>query len=179
MARKRFVWGVWREVLESGVAGQPCPVPSEAEKELIGEQERLAGMEFQPLVLKGGEKCPCCGARLEFVENRRCAKCKNEFYVEASALPREAATAPAWTEPPVEPPPPGTRIYKVITQRDEFFASKFNPEGLERLLNQHAREGWRVVSMTATDVGSFLGSFWGKGGGAARQELVVLLERDA
>jgi len=31
--------------------------------------------------------------------------------------------------------------------------------------------------MTATDVGSFLGSFWNKGGGAARQELVVLLAR--
>jgi len=29
--------------------------------------------------------------------------------------------------------------------------------------------------MVATDVGSLLGSFWGKGGGSSRQELVVLL----
>lgn len=72
---------------------------------------------------------------------------------------------------------PGARVYKVVTQRDEFFQSKFNPEALEQLLNQHARDGWRVVSMTATDVGSFMGTFWGKGGGAGRQELVVLLER--
>jgi hypothetical protein len=35
----------------------------------------------------------------------------------------------------------------------------------------------RVVSMTATDVSSFWGSFWSKGGGAARQELVILFEK--
>lgn len=67
--------------------------------------------------------------------------------------------------------------YKVVTQRDEFFESKFDPQRLEMLLNNYADEGWRVVSMTATDVGSFWGSLWPKGGGAARQELVVLLER--
>lgn len=92
-------------------------------------------------------------------------------------LPKGGVTVPDAPDP--KAPPTGTRVYKVITQRDAFFASKFNPEALEQLLNEHAREGWRVVSMTATDVGSFFGSFWGKGGGAARQELVVLLERDA
>lgn len=83
--------------------------------------------------------------------------------------------------PPPEDPTPllGAKVYKVLTQRDEYFKSKFNPEALEQLLNQHARSGWRVVGMTATDVGSFFGSFWAKGGGATRQELVVLLEKDA
>jgi Domain of unknown function (DUF4177) len=70
------------------------------------------------------------------------------------------------------------KVYKVITQRDEFFRSKFNPEALEQLLNVHAAQGWHVVSVTATDVGSFFGSFWAKGGGSSRQELVVFLERE-
>lgn len=70
------------------------------------------------------------------------------------------------------------KIYKVITQRDEWFKSKFNPELLQACINEHASRGWRVVSVTATDVGSFFGSFWQKGGGATRQELVVLLEKD-
>jgi hypothetical protein len=74
---------------------------------------------------------------------------------------------------------PGKLQYKVITQRDEFFQSKFNPEALQSLLNQHAAEGWHVVAMTTTDVGSFFGAFWSKGGGASRQELVILLERAA
>ncbi len=69
------------------------------------------------------------------------------------------------------------RLYKVITQRDEFFKSKFNPEALQNLINKYASDGWRVVSLTATDVGSWVGSFLGKGGGASRQELIVLLER--
>lgn len=89
---------------------------------------------------------------------------------------RPPVPTPAPRAPP-SPSPKGTRQYLVVTQRDEFFKSKFNPEALQELLNSHAAQGWRVVSMTATDVGSFLGSFWGKGGGSARQELVVLLER--
>jgi hypothetical protein len=70
-------------------------------------------------------------------------------------------------------------MYRVITQRDDYFASAFNPTALQELLNRESLAGWRVVSMTATDVGSFLGSFWGKGGGSSRQELVVLLEKIA
>lgn len=89
---------------------------------------------------------------------------------------RPDGPAPAPRAPP-PPPPPGTRIYRVVTQRDEFFKSSFNPSALQALLNELSLDGWRVVSMVATDVGSFLGSFWGKGGGAARQELVVLLEK--
>lgn len=178
MARKRFVWGMWRDVLESGVIGAPCSEPSEAEQELAAAQERAAGLEIQPLVLKGGDLCPCCGARLEFIENKRCPKCRNDFYVEVEG--HGSAQKPAPPTAPVFVPrrvPPGACEYKVITQRDEYFQAKFNPESLERMINMHAADGWRVVSMTATDVGSFFGSFWSKGGGSARQELVVLLER--
>lgn len=172
MARKRYVWGKWRTVLESGVIGAPCPAPSPAEKELIAEQERAAGLELQPLVLKSGERCPCCGALLGFVENERCDSCKNEFFIEVEA-PRHEAAPPAAQV--VEPriPRAGSCEYKLVTQRDEFFKSRFNPEALEELINRYADDGWRVVSMTATD----FGSFWAQGGGSARQELVVLLER--
>jgi hypothetical protein len=73
--------------------------------------------------------------------------------------------------------PSGSKQYKVITQRDQFFQSKFNPEALQSLLNLHSSEGWHVVTMTTSDVGSFFGSFWSKGGGSSRQELIVLMER--
>jgi|MudIll2142460700_1097286.scaffolds.fasta_scaffold486571_1 hypothetical protein len=174
MARKRNVWGRWRTVLENGVIGAPCPAPSDAEKALIAQQERVTGLEVEPLVLKGGERCPCCGERLADVENERCSSCKNEFFIEVEAQKPGAGPPKALAIEP-KPPPPGTCEYRVITQRDEFFKTKFNPEALEELINRYASEGWRVVSMTATD--SFFDSFWAKGGGAARQELVVLLER--
>lgn len=93
--------------------------------------------------------------------------------------PESQAPTPRPPPPPPPPPPSGTRIYRVVTQRDEFFKSAFNPTALQDLLNELSRDGWRVVSMVATDVGTFFGSFWAKGGGAARQELVVLLEKIA
>lgn len=37
--------------------------------------------------------------------------------------------------PPLQPPP-GSRQYKVVTQRDGYFASKFNPEALQNLLRR-------------------------------------------
>lgn len=116
-------------------------------------------------VIADGGVCPHCGEKLKkFAWHERCYHCGKDF-------------GPATPEPLPPAPPPGTRIFKVITQRDRFFASSFNPEVLQDVLNQHGRRGWRVISMTATDVGSFFGSFWGKGGGATRQELVILLEK--
>jgi hypothetical protein len=85
-------------------------------------------------------------------------------------VPGNVAPAPL-----VEPTKPGTRSYKVITQRDEFFGGKFDPERLERLVNKLAAEGWRVVSVVTADVSTFFGSFWS--GRGARQEIVVFLER--
>ena len=102
------------------------------------------------------QQCPRCQ---EVVEDdaKSCPTCLADL----TQRPQPEWPAPAGTVPDV--PPPGTRLYKVITQRDEFFRSKFNPEALQELLNRHARVGWRVVGLTATDVGSFFGSFWNKG----------------
>jgi len=58
--------------------------------------------------------------------------------------------------------------YKVISQKDRFFAGKFNPALLERALNEYAQEGWRLVSAVAADI---------PGLGVARNELVIILEK--
>lgn len=89
------------------------------------------------------------------------------------------APAPASAQPgaPKPAPRPGQREYRVITQRDEMFGGRFNPEQLELSLNQLAADGWRVVSIASADVSTFMGTFWS--GRSARQELVVVLERVA
>ena len=58
--------------------------------------------------------------------------------------------------------------YKVMTQKDRFFAGKFDPEKLESAINAYAEQGWEVVSMTTASIPSF---------GGSRDELVVLMER--
>ena len=75
------------------------------------------------------------------------------------------------------PPAKGSKIYKVLTQRDSWFKGNFSPEMLEEAVNAYAAEGWRVVGVATTDVASFWGSFLPKGGGAVRQEIVVFMEK--
>ena len=61
--------------------------------------------------------------------------------------------------------------YKVITQKDKWFSGKFDPVVLEKVLNDHAAQGWRVISMTcASREGLMLGS--------GKDELLVLLEKE-
>ena len=60
--------------------------------------------------------------------------------------------------------------YKILTQKDKWFSSKFDPEVLESAINSFAEQGWRVVAVTAAD---FPGAF-----GASRNELIVVFERD-
>ena len=59
--------------------------------------------------------------------------------------------------------------YKVLTQKDKWFSGKFNPETLESAIN--AEQGWRVISCATADFPAVFG--------AARQEMVIILERDA
>jgi len=72
-----------------------------------------------------------------------------------------------------EPPPLGSREYLVVSQRDEWFMGRFSPDRLEERLNTLARDGWRVIAATTSDVGTWFGSF----AGGARQEMVILMER--
>ena len=59
--------------------------------------------------------------------------------------------------------------YKVLTQKDRFFAGKFDPQKLEQGINAYAEEGWRVVSMPTATIPGF---------GNNREELVALMERE-
>jgi len=58
--------------------------------------------------------------------------------------------------------------YKVLTQKDRFFAGKFDPEKLESAINSYASEGWEVVVSTTASIKSMTGN---------REELIVILER--
>lgn len=60
--------------------------------------------------------------------------------------------------------------YKVLTQKDRFFAGKFDPEKLESALNGYASEGWEVIAATTAEIAGF---------GSKREELIVVLERGA
>ena len=60
--------------------------------------------------------------------------------------------------------------YKVLTQKDKWFSSKFDPEKLEAALNAYSEQGWRVISCAS---GEFPGVF-----GSARNEIIIILERD-
>lgn len=59
--------------------------------------------------------------------------------------------------------------YKVMTQKDRFFGGKFDPEKLEAAMNSYASEGWVFVGVATADIPSF---------GGARQEIVIIFERD-
>lgn len=131
-----------------------------------GKEVWWRGEQFLPQVelpgpLPEGSACPFCGKALEATTNISCGHCK------ASFVPLAKVEAPS--------PPPGAKEYKVLTQRDEWFGGNFSSRALEDAINYLAREGWRVVSMAAADVGSWLGTFKPGGG---RQEIVILLERD-
>lgn len=60
--------------------------------------------------------------------------------------------------------------YKVLTQKDRFFAGKFDPEKLETAVNSYAEQGWKVIAATTASIPSF---------GGSREELIVLLERQS
>lgn len=59
--------------------------------------------------------------------------------------------------------------YKVMSQKDKWFSSKFDPEALEKGLNAYAAQGWRVVSIASASIPGITGT---------RDEMVVVFERD-
>jgi hypothetical protein len=56
--------------------------------------------------------------------------------------------------------------YKIFTQKDKWFSTKFDPEKLEQALNAYAQQGWRIVTCATP-------SFEAQG----RNEFVAVLER--
>ncbi len=47
--------------------------------------------------------------------------------------------------------------YKVVQVREGLIGDKIAPGKLEKVLNEHAREGWQVKAVTAADVKGRLG----------------------
>lgn len=82
--------------------------------------------------------------------------------------------APKGDVPMFQPKPPGTnqghKEYKVLSQKDKWFSGKFDPSRLEEALNAYAKQGWQVVSCASADINTLLGG--------ARQEMVIILERN-
>jgi hypothetical protein len=61
--------------------------------------------------------------------------------------------------------------YRVLTQKDRVFGGKFDPQKLEAALNSYASEGWEVRGATTADIATSFGK--------DRQEMIIILERDA
>jgi hypothetical protein len=61
--------------------------------------------------------------------------------------------------------------YKVVELRENIFGSKQSGQKLEAALNEHARQGWRVVSILKADIRGRIGP-----GGV--EGLLVVFERE-
>jgi hypothetical protein len=60
--------------------------------------------------------------------------------------------------------------YKVVQVREGLIGDKISSGKLEKVLNEHAREGWQVKAITAADVKGRLGP-------GSAEGLLVTLER--
>ncbi len=145
--RKTFYEGSWRAFTYRGAVGERCDPPTAEERAHWAEEDKAAGATDS------------AEAPLTLQQARM------------GMQPTSKRRFPAFTEAP----PKGTRVYKVVTQRDEFFGGQFDPMKLAQRLNELALDGWRVVAVATADVSTFFGTFWS--GRGARQELVALLEK--
>ena len=132
-------------------------------------------------------KCPNCGQRYElddYEDGARvaCQVCNQEFVLDMSVIDElqpdntkgnqneRKKPSPAETTETTPIISNGRKQYKILTQKDEWFSGKFDPESLERAINGYAELGWRVVSsVTATFPGFITGN---------REEMVIIMERD-
>lgn len=62
--------------------------------------------------------------------------------------------------------------YKVVEIREKMVGGKMSGEKLEKILNEHAREGWQLKAVTAAEVRGRMGP-----GGV--EGLLVTFERPA
>jgi hypothetical protein len=60
--------------------------------------------------------------------------------------------------------------YKVIQVRESMIGNKMSSDKLEKLLNEHAAQGWQLKAITAADVK-------GRVGPGATEGLLVTFER--
>ena len=60
--------------------------------------------------------------------------------------------------------------YKVLSQKDKWFSSKFDPQKLEEAINAYAKQGWVLKSAFSADIPGVFGG--------TRNEAIIVLERD-
>jgi Domain of unknown function (DUF4177) len=51
----------------------------------------------------------------------------------------------------------GRYEYKVVELREGMIGGKMSGDKLERVLNEHAREGWQLKALTSTEVKGRIG----------------------
>ncbi len=54
--------------------------------------------------------------------------------------------------------------YKVVQLHEGVIGGKMSGDKLEKVLNEHGRQGWQLKSVTAVEVKERLGPGWGRGG---------------
>ncbi len=125
--------------------------------------------------------CPKCGAQV--ADNLKfCTSCgtsiapaaapvQNTAYASATAAPQTSAQSMNFDFDTNTATVANTvrYEYKVLTQKDKWFAGKFDPMMLERAINSYAQQGWKVIGCATADIPGF---------GSARQEFITLLERE-
>jgi hypothetical protein len=79
----------------------------------------------------------------------------------------DAAVAGAISIAPVPDTGKGNHAYKVLMPKDYLLSTKFNAEGLEKTLNDYARQGWCVKATAVMSV---------PGAAGAHDELILILE---
>jgi hypothetical protein len=63
-------------------------------------------------------------------------------------------------------------VYKVVQLREGMIGGKISADKLEKVLNDHARQGWQLKAITSTDVK-------GRVGPGGVEGLLVTFERPA
>ena len=102
--------------------------------------------------------CPNC-QRLNVPEAAVCIKCKSPLVKPRTfspQLPNHLRNSQL-------------KEYRVVSQRDHWFTCNFNPSTIENALNELAREGWQLVTVTTQRLGGI---------GNSRDEIFFFLERD-
>jgi hypothetical protein len=129
-------------------------------------------------------KCPHCNQPIETPSEMlgqliECPSCSQT--VEVLKLPTRPSLAPIplhRVAPKLKLPRPPQNIkkalklieYKVLTQRDKWFAGNFDLDKLEQAINSYAAQGWQVMSVTTARVPAVPEGH--------RDELVVIMRRD-
>lgn len=61
------------------------------------------------------------------------------------------------------------KLYKVLSQKDDWWNNKIDPVGLEELLNNYAKQGWTLKAAVTASIPAIFGR--------TRDEMIIILEK--